>query len=545
MDKIFINDISVLGYHGVYPEERTQGQPFIADVTLCLDCDRAGLTDCLEDTVNYAEVAKVVHEVISGPPVDLIETLAREIALRVLAFPRVESTIVTVHKPKADLSGVSQGVSITIERDRKWAQRATAKKAEAGKSVTSSMRLLGGMKKTKKTGTSVLPKRSHKQATSWSLSPIGKRKASGEVTSEPVVLALGGNQGDVRANLMLAIEKIIDNPDLEVLEVSPLVRTAAFLEPNQDPQADYLNCVVTVKTSLPLGKLLKFLQSLEVAAGRVMGQHWQPRPLDVDIIKAGNLISDDAELTLPHPRAHERIFVLYPWAQIENQADLPGYGKVADLLARIPESEILGEWDDWLEHDPKIDLEPQALRGQILVPRTLDSFDEDEELEIPAEGIGGTSAISSSQDFEQQAQNKVSTPGLDSEVHRNFRERVPQRRPLSELFLQADKAHRKHSGPASGTGQLPDYFDRVSAEEETKQESILEPEEETPTLTEIPATRTTTTQRRAVVRPTTTGTIPVLSADALEELKNADSAVVDETSPVSTNLSESSEKGEG
>ena len=98
------------------------------------------------------------------------------------------------------------------------------------------------------------------------------------------------------------------------------------------PQPEYLNAVLIAETTLPALALLRRSQAVEAAFGRVRQQVWGPRTLDVDVIVYGDVVSDDPELTLPHPRAWERAFVLAPWLDADPGAEIPGQGRVAGLL---------------------------------------------------------------------------------------------------------------------------------------------------------------------------------------------------------------------
>ncbi len=108
-----------MGYHGLYDSERENGQPFIVDVELKLDLTKAGKSDNLNDSIDYNDVAILIHNEIVGPPVTLIEALAENISNKILAaYPTVEKTKVTVHKPRAPISVPFGDVSITIKRER-------------------------------------------------------------------------------------------------------------------------------------------------------------------------------------------------------------------------------------------------------------------------------------------------------------------------------------------------------------------------------------------------------------------------------------------
>lgn len=126
-------------------------------------------------------------------------------------------------------------------------------------------------------------------------------------------LAVGGNLGDARARLREAVAALSDHPDVVVAAVSSLWWTEAVGGPTQP---DYLNAVVLVETSLDGRGLLELAHALEDRAGRVRDARWGPRTLDVDVLSVDGERSDDPQLTLPHPRAHQRAFVMVPWAEV-------------------------------------------------------------------------------------------------------------------------------------------------------------------------------------------------------------------------------------
>ncbi|KIH97535.1 2-amino-4-hydroxy-6-hydroxymethyldihydropteridine pyrophosphokinase [Streptomonospora alba] len=159
-----------------------------------------------------------------------------------------------------------------------------------------------------------------------------------------VVLSLGSNVGDRMAALQGAVDGLFDAPELEPVSLSPIYETAPVGGPDQGP---FLNAVVTADTRIPPDVLLERTQSVEEALGRVREVRWGPRTLDVDIIAVDRERSDDPRLTLPHPRAHERAFVLRPWADIDPDAEIVGRGPVRDLLAGI-EGQELHRRDDLL-----------------------------------------------------------------------------------------------------------------------------------------------------------------------------------------------------
>lgn len=119
--------------------------------------------------------------------------------------------------------------------------------------------------------------------------------------------------------------------------VSPVYETVPVGGP---PQPDYLNAVVLADVSVPSRELLDELHEVEAAFDRVRLVRWGARTLDIDILTVTGERSDDPDLTLPHPRAHERAFVLAPWHDVDPDAVLPGYGSVADLLALADQTGI-------------------------------------------------------------------------------------------------------------------------------------------------------------------------------------------------------------
>lgn len=118
-DRITLTGVRGYGYHGVYADEKRDGQEFVVDVTLCLDLRPAGASDDVADTVHYGELAEQIVADIAGPPLDLIEALAARIADGILARSiAVEAVVVTVHKPTAPITVPFGDVAVTIERER-------------------------------------------------------------------------------------------------------------------------------------------------------------------------------------------------------------------------------------------------------------------------------------------------------------------------------------------------------------------------------------------------------------------------------------------
>ena len=273
-DHIVLQGISARGFHGVLDFEKADGQDFVVDVTLEVDLRRAGRSDLLAHTVSYAEVAADVVDLIAGPSLDLIESLAEQIAATALRRPQVQSVEVTVHKPQAPVGVPFGDVRVTIERCR----------------------------------------------------------------DERVVIALGANLGDVQATLESAVRALADVDGLRITAVSDLFETDPVGGPDQPV---YLNAVVLARTRLAPFALLTGLHSIEADHGRVRETRWGARSLDLDIIEYGDpivgsdMVSQDPELMLPHPRAHERAFVLAPWFAVDPEAQL----RVGEAL--VPVGELL------------------------------------------------------------------------------------------------------------------------------------------------------------------------------------------------------------
>lgn len=283
-DWLWLRGIRAHGRHGVLPHERHHSQPFQVDLEVELDLSDAGSADRLDATVDYAALVNRVVEVIQGPAVDLIETLAERIAGTVLgssaqaaaAAGPVQAVTVTVHKPHAPIGLPVDDVGVTVRRER----------------------------------------------------------------NRPFVVALGSNLGDRVRLLTGAVRQIAGIDGLTVREVSPLYETDPVGGPEQPV---YLNAVLVGQTRLSALGLLRRLHQIEADSGRRREVRHGPRTLDLDLIQVGDPADGTDEpcvspdLTLPHPRAGERAFVLRPWLDVEPWATLRDGGRVvavADLWAR-------------------------------------------------------------------------------------------------------------------------------------------------------------------------------------------------------------------
>lgn len=144
------------------------------------------------------------------------------------------------------------------------------------------------------------------------------------------VVALGANIGNPQEQMDLAVAMLREAA--EVIAVSSYYTTKPVGGPEQP---DYINAVCLIESELPAIDLLSLLHGIEKSLGRERAEKWGPRTIDLDLIQYGALLSSAAELQLPHPRAHERRFVLEPWHEIEPDAILLTHGKISDLLEQL------------------------------------------------------------------------------------------------------------------------------------------------------------------------------------------------------------------
>ncbi|AZN30033.1 2-amino-4-hydroxy-6-hydroxymethyldihydropteridine diphosphokinase [Flaviflexus salsibiostraticola] len=268
-DRIELTGLTARGRHGVFDHEKAEGQDFTVDIVLHTTTARAAASDDLSDTISYADVADEAVRLITGEPVDLIETLAERIAESALATGAL-AVDVTVHKPSAPIPHTFGDVSVSIRR-------------------------------------------------------LGVLLATPKPAAE-VVVGIGSNLGDPVTQVEIGAAKLA-----RILEYEQMSRTRvtpAEVAPSQPTQPNYINAVMIGRTRLsPLG-LLAELQRIEDEQGRTREEHWGPRTLDLDLISYKiadrEITSDDPDLTLPHPRAHLRNFVMEPWAEVDPWGHLRG-----------------------------------------------------------------------------------------------------------------------------------------------------------------------------------------------------------------------------
>lgn len=292
-DRIRLSGVRGRGFHGVFDHERREGQEFVVDVELAVDLGPAGASDDLADTVNYGEIGAAVLARIEGEPHDLIERLAELVAQDALTHASVDEVVVTVHKPQAPVGVPFGDVTVSVTRRRE---------------------------------------------------PV------------PVVIAVGANlpwgPSSPRDTASSAIESLARHPRVRVVGSSALYDSDPVGGPEQP---SYVNAVVLARTSLSPTSLLRELHGIEAHFDRRREVRWGPRTLDLDLVQYGDpatgtdVTSDRPRLTLPHPRAHERAFVLLPWVEVDPDAVLRLAGRavpVTELVAALDTAGVRPPADD-------------------------------------------------------------------------------------------------------------------------------------------------------------------------------------------------------
>ena len=355
--------------HGVYDFERARDQRFSADIVMWVET--AGATDDIAATVSYADIADEAMAVLTGTAVDLIETLAETIAARVMSHEGVVGTEVTVHKPDAPIDHPFADVSVTVRAGQTDAMPLSLSlkgiyEAEDGSVLTGEIEAYGRAQApspAEQEQSGALPTRRDVQAAH--AAPAHDATRPERLRSRRVVLAIGGNLGDVPVTLMHTVEALSYMEGFQIDDVSPIMRTKPVLAPGQAPQPDYWNAVVVGSAIATPDELFAQTSRIERELGRERHERWGARTVDIDIIQIEGLASSDPVLTLPHPRAKERAFVLAPWLLCDPDAILEGVGRVSDLLADTPDREgIIDAVDDWLEDPAAVTADSDQLLAQ-------------------------------------------------------------------------------------------------------------------------------------------------------------------------------------
>ena len=369
---IALKGLGALANHGVYDFERDRNQRFSADIVMWVET--AGATDDIAATVSYADIADEAMAVLTGTAVDLIETLAETIAARVMGHEGVVGTEVTVHKPDAPIDHPFADVSVTVRAGQTDAMPLSLSfkgiyEAEDGSVLTGEIEAYGHAQApspAEQEQREVLPSRRAAHAANAAQEQHEEDASRpAHLRSRRVVLAIGGNLGDVPVTLMHTVEALSYMEGFQIDDVSPIMRTKPVLAPGQAPQPDYWNAVVVGSAIATPDELFAQTSRIERELGRERHERWGARTVDIDIIQIEGLASSDPVLTLPHPRAKERAFVLAPWLLCDPDAILEGVGRVSDLLADTPDREgIIDAVDDWLEDPSAVMADSDELLAQ-------------------------------------------------------------------------------------------------------------------------------------------------------------------------------------
>ncbi|WP_160683308.1 2-amino-4-hydroxy-6-hydroxymethyldihydropteridine diphosphokinase [Clostridium sp. C2-6-12] len=243
MDKMFIRELELFGFHGVFEEEKRLGQKFVISLELDLDLKTAGRTGDLTKSVHYGELCEKVEQEFVREGYDLIETATLRLADFILdEYKIINGVKVFLKKPWAPVKKHLDTVEIMIERKRHIAY-----------------------------------------------------------------IGLGSNIGDKERYLKEAINKISAERNIEIAKESSFITTKPW---GYVEQEDFLNAVIEINTTLEPEELMDLLLKIEAELDRERTIKWGPRTIDLDIIMYDDLISSDEKVILPHPRMHEREFVL-------------------------------------------------------------------------------------------------------------------------------------------------------------------------------------------------------------------------------------------
>lgn len=253
-DRIELCGIRALGTIGVLPEEQQRAQPFEIDMVLEYDVSRAGASDDLDETINYAVPIELATRVVETESHALLERVATRITEDVLEATEVLTVEVTIRKLRPPVPQDIDSSGVTIRRSRTMVPRA----------------LLADTKR--------------------------------------AFVALGSNLGDRRGHLRRAVAGLPD-----VVAVSGVYETEPV---GKQDQGAFLNMAVELRTALDPYELLRWCLLLEQDAGRVRTERWGPRTLDADVLLHGDTSIQSDLLTIPHPRMFERRFVLQPMADL-------------------------------------------------------------------------------------------------------------------------------------------------------------------------------------------------------------------------------------
>lgn len=280
MDKIKIKNLEVFAYHGVLKEENVLGQKFIISLTMYADIKKAGNSDELQYSINYAEVSQFITEYMKSHTHQLLEAVAERLSKELLIhftteYVELKKVKLEIKKPWAPVLLPLETVSVQIKR--KW---------------------------------------------------------------HTVYLGIGSNLGEKAENLRKAIALLEQDKYCRVTKVSEFIVTEPVGGVEQD---DFLNGALEIKTLYDPEEVLGLIGKIEAELKRVRVVHWGPRTIDLDILLYDNKIYHSKDLTIPHKEMHKRAFVLEPMAEIAPLKKHPVKGKTMQELLEEIEQEQFAE----------------------------------------------------------------------------------------------------------------------------------------------------------------------------------------------------------
>lgn len=351
-DTITLTGIRIEAAHGVLAKEKQYPQTFIVDATLHLDLSKAGLSDKLSDTVDYGQIARRIVSTVKSEQVNLLEHLANKIATAILLTAAIEAVDVTIHKPQAPLVVPFSDVSVSIHRTqmpirsvREQARQEAGETDEVlyGSSVNARQAadaremMAASRRAAEREVAAGREMAADIKRASDDADPAQESESEHSPRVHHAIIAMGGNLGNVTSTLRQAVVSMDALKGNQIVGISPLYRTTPWGMEENTP--DFLNAVVELDTTMSAPQLLQALQLIEAAHGRTREVHWGSRPLDLDIIDFDRMVSTHPDLTLPHPRAWQRAFVLAPLADIDPDFEFTGEhgGPVTELLKHAPD----------------------------------------------------------------------------------------------------------------------------------------------------------------------------------------------------------------
>jgi dihydroneopterin aldolase / 2-amino-4-hydroxy-6-hydroxymethyldihydropteridine diphosphokinase len=282
MFKIIIKNLNLFGYHGVRESEKKNGQNFCFNIEILLNSSDIPATDNLDDTLNYSRVIELVKDINSSQRCDLLETLSRVMAGRIMEMSLlIERVAVRIEKtsPPAKENLDSLGIEYVLDRKNFKSSDRSIDKSDSGREP--------------------------------------------EPDGADVYMSLGSNIGNKENNLKKAVELINRNPNIRVLRVSSIYETEPMYLKDQNY---FYNIVLKAKAEGGISpfEVLGFLKGIEFGFGSKKDTRYGPRIIDIDLLYFGEMFIDSDFLTIPHPGVEERKFVLVPLSEIAPEFVIKG-----------------------------------------------------------------------------------------------------------------------------------------------------------------------------------------------------------------------------